>query len=102
MKRNLTLTHRTREPLRFSWDPDTGYLGGPDAERVSWLLRHYRDGLPLTPTGPVLALTDPLRSTDELAVLLAVDEWQLPEDLAALATGVISRQDLDVPEDAIA
>ncbi len=102
MNRELTLTHRHRDPLRFVWNPETGDLSGPGAQHLRWLVNHYRDGLPLTPTGPVLTLSDPLRTAGELAALLAVEEYQLPDDLAVLASSLISRHDLSVPEGAIA
>jgi hypothetical protein len=58
----------------------------------------------LTPTGPGVPLSDPLRTPEELALLLATHGYRLPEDLEALVAGVYKRyaKKLQAPDGGVA
>ncbi len=71
-------------PLRFSWEPETGEISGPDADLV-------RAGLGAgegVAWGPYPGgdwhnwSADPARSRTDVAVLIAT-HWQVPDELRA-------------------
>ena len=72
-------------PLEFVWNSDTGEVRGPDADYVrsiaaDALERGVVTGYPY-PTS--YAITDPLRTPSEMAIILG-NLWLLPEDLASV------------------
>lgn len=73
------------ESIEFDWDPETGELRGPGADRVRDLARAakrrgWADAAPLPWSYPV---SDPLRRPVELAVVLG-NWYRLPPDLRAV------------------
>lgn len=67
--------------LEFTWDPETGEIGGPGAplilERIAW------GAVQLHPmsSAPWKLGRDPLRSWRDMAAIVG-SEWQLPEEIA--------------------
>jgi hypothetical protein len=103
MLREFQLTNHLGDTLRFFWDPDSGEMTGPDAERVRYLVTRSDGEARLTPTGPSVSLSDPLHIPAELALLLATHEYRLPKDLEVLVHRVYQRQKrgLQVPKGSV-
>jgi hypothetical protein len=70
--------------LEFEWDPETGKLGGRDAEEVRIAAEEAkRAGYALGHPHPTsYRITDPLRRMGDMAVILG-SLWRLSPELAA-------------------
>lgn len=70
------------QPLHFSWDPDTGEVGGEGAEQVRNLcLAAVKDGYVVSHPYPMeYSIQAPLHQPSEMAVVLG-QYWKLEADL---------------------
>lgn len=102
MRRNYDLQPLTATgtPLRFTWDPDTGDVTGPDAERVLELVADAeRRGTVIGDPHPtVFDVNDPLTNEADMALVIG-QGFVLPDDLRAAYPA--TDQEGDIPEDAI-
>lgn len=89
---------RSREPLEFEWDPETGEVSGPGAAIVLQAAEEAREqGAIQLHTGQWSG-ADPLRTREGMAMLIAWISYRVPEELQDyLPEAPVIDDDGDVP-----
>jgi hypothetical protein len=79
------------QPLQFSWDPNTGELGGEGAEQVIALCRAaVKEGQVVSHPHPTTYdIHDPLHRVSEMAVVLG-QYWRLEGELQKAHPGYLA------------
>jgi len=73
-----------RQAARVFWQPETGILEGPDAERIRHIVNEaVVRGYVVNSRGEKIAVEDPLRNTAQFSAVLSQFFWVSPRPVTA-------------------